>query len=463
MASLGLDRAAGPVLPRVARMLARLTLDSAESGAVRVYTVAVMRWVAVVGQLFTVLFVHFSLAIPLPLAALLPAIGLTAAVNLALVVAVGGRARLSERASASLFAWDVVQLGWLLAWTGGLQNPFALLLLLPVTLAAATLGLTATTVVTGLALIGTALLAVLPGALPWRDGGLTLPPLLVLAAWTALSMALILIASFTWSIAEEVRRHALALAEAQLALERERQLSALGGQAAAAAHLLGSPLGTITVIAKEILRELPKDSPLHEEAADLLAQARRCGEILATLADPQPPLDDTTFAALPLSVQLEAIAAEVARPEIEVAIKVELAAGTVEPQLRLSPEVRHALTNLIDNAIEFASARVDIAVRAGRQGTSVAIEDDGPGFSPDIQDWLGEPYISTRTGQGGMGLGIFIARTLLARTMAELTLGNGSRGARVVVMWPPGALERLSEENGDGGRGDRADGDDGVR
>lgn len=452
MATIGLGRTGGRARAWLAGVLSRATLDTAQVGRIRVHTVAVMRWVAVVGQLFTILFVHFSLAIPLPLLTLLPAIGLTAALNLVILLTIGPRARLSERAAAALFAWDILQLCWLLILTGGLQNPFAILLLLPVTLAAATLGFAATAALTGLALAGAAGLALMPGALPWRDGGLTLPPLLVLGAWTALSMAVILVASFAWSIAEEVRRHAEALAETQLALERERKLSALGGQAAAAAHLLGSPLGTIAIIAKELVRELPADSPMREEAADLLEQARRCGDILATLSRGPGPLDHEAFTRAPLSSLLEAIADEVERPEIEVEVRIEPVGGTTEPVILLPPEIRHALTNLIDNAIEFAEARVVITVHPTRAGVGVEIEDDGPGFSPAVLAWLGEPYLSTRRGEGGMGLGIFIAQTLLARTGATLHLENGSKGARVAITWPPGALERLSEENDDGGR-----------
>jgi two-component system sensor histidine kinase RegB len=451
MASIGLGSQT-PAGHPVVRFLARIALDSAQAGRVRVHTVTVMRWVAVVGQLFTILFVHFSLAIPLPLGALLPAVGLTAALNLLVLALVGSRARLSERAAALLFAWDIVQLCWLLVLTGGLQNPFAVLMVLPVALAAATLGFAATALLTGLALLGSAALALLAGPLPWREGGLTLPPLFVLAVWTALSMAVMLIASFAWSIAEEVRRHAAALAQTQLALERERKLSALGGQAAAAAHLLGSPLGTIRITAKELVRELPADSPLLEDARELLAQAHRCGEILATLARGPEPMDHAPFTRAPLSSLLSGIAAEVARPEIVTRVTVERGNGAAEPQLHLPAEIRHALTNLIDNAIEFARTSVEIAVRSDGDGVQVTIQDDGPGFSPEVLDWLGEPYLSTRQGEGGMGLGVFIAQTLLARTGATLHFCNSARGARVEITWPAGCLDRLSEESDDGGR-----------
>jgi two-component system sensor histidine kinase RegB len=431
-------------LPRRLRSL--VGFGGAAPGRVRLHTVTVMRWIAVGGQLFTILFVHFSLDIHLPLAALLPAVALTAAINLVLTLTLAGPTRLSERSAAILFGYDIVQLCYLLALTGGLQNPFAILLLLPVALAAGTLGLGATLGLTALTLAGTCALALFPGDLPWRGGGMQLPDLFVLASWTALSTAVILISIFAWNSAEESRRYGEALAATQLALAREQQLSALGGQAAAAAHLLGSPLGTINVIAKELVRELPPDSPLLEEAEELLGQAKRCREILQTLGRRPSTDEHRRFTEAPVSTLLEGIAADFSRPGIAVEVEVEPADDTPEPSLELAPEMRHALANLIDNAIQFAESEVLIGVRPSRVGVEVVIEDDGPGFAPEVLDWLGEPYISSRSGKGGLGLGVFIANTLLARAGASLHFENRAKGARVRITWPPQALGSLIQE-----------------
>ena len=439
--------AGGSSLGRLWRFWTFLAIDSGARGRIRLHTVAIMRWVAVVGQLFTILFVHFSLQIELPLLWLIPAVVLTGLVNLVLLFLFGARARLSERAASLLFAFDIAQLCWLLALTGGLQNPFAILLLLPVTLAAATLGFGPMILITGVGLVGASVLALVPAPLPWRPVGLTLPPLYLLAAWTALSMAVILIAIFAWSIAEEARRHADALTATQLALAREQKMSALGAQAAAAAHLLGSPLGTINVIAKELSRELPRDDPLHEEVMELLEQAQRCGRILASFGRPRDPAEHDLYTRAPLTTLLESIADEFTPPEKAVEIRLEAENGCAEPQLVLAPELRHALANLIDNAIQFAERRVLVTVAPDRVGLGLVIEDDGPGFSPEILDWLGEPYVSTRSGRGGMGLGVFIANTLLARTGARLHFDNGVSGARVSITWPVAAVERLEREN----------------
>lgn len=417
-----------------------------DQGRVRLHTLAVARWVAVVGQLFTVLLVHFSLDIELPLAALLPAILLSAVVNLALGLGFNAATRLGDTSASILFAYDALQLSYLLALTGGLQNPFVVLLILPVAVAASMLGRNWTAAITGLTLVCLAVLALVPSELPSRIHALTLPPLYILAAWVALSMTTVLTAAYAWSIAEETRRRAAALSATQLALAREQELSALGGQAAAAAHLLGSPLATINIVAKELVRELPEGSPLAEDAQVLLAQAQRCREILQTLGRRSDDDGHARFTRAPLSTLLDAIAQEFARPEIAVRVQVDSLDGVDEPEVIPTPELRHSLANLIDNAIRFAERSVTVTVRPSRAGLAVVIDDDGPGFPAEVLDWLGEPYLSSHSEEGGLGLGIFIAITLLARTGAKLHVDNKIKGARVTLAWMPGALERALEE-----------------
>ncbi|MFO1067417.1 MAG: ActS/PrrB/RegB family redox-sensitive histidine kinase [Geminicoccaceae bacterium] len=420
---------------------------------VSLHTLALARWVAIIGQAFTLLLVHFSLDIPLPLAALLPAVGLSALINLALSIGFKATTRLPEPGAFVLHSYDVLQLGYLLALTGGVQNPFALLLMLPVAIAASTLGRVWAVAVTLITLVLIGLLALFPGDLPWRSGGLSLPALYIVGSWTALTIGTVLVAAYAWTVAEDARRRASALAATQLALAREQQLSALGGQAAAAAHLLGSPLSTIAVIAKELVRELPAGSPLTEEAQELLGQAKRCREILQTLGRSPHDPGHERFTRAPLSTLLETLAQEFGRPEVEVSVTTLAVDGTPEPQVVPVPELRHSLANLIDNAIRFARQAVKVTVRPSKAGVTLTIEDDGPGFSPEVLDWLGEPYLSTRSEEGGLGLGIFIAITLLARSGATLHVHNNIRGACVTVTWPPNALERASEETSHERRG----------
>lgn len=423
-----------------------------DRGRVGHYTLALTRWVAIIGQLFTVLFVHFSLGIALPLLPLLAAIAIAIAANLLLAWVLGWRARLAERAAAGMFIFDLSQLAFLIWLTGGIQNPFAVLLVVPVAIAAGLLGRLWTAVVTGLGLILVTLITLDAHPLPWFfEGGLVLPELYRFAVWAALGTAMLLTAIYSFQFAEEARHRADALAATRLALAREQELAALGGQAAAAAHMLGSPLATIAVVARELVNSLPPDHPLYEDAREILEQVHRCRDILKTLGPRRGGREVERFAAAPLSASLEALAAELGRSGVEVVVLSRALDGTAEPVLALPPDIRHALGNLVDNAIQFAESRVEIEVMSSRDRLTIAIRDDGPGFAPDILDWIGEPYLSTRHNQGGLGLGIFIANTLLARTGARLHFGNRDRGAEVRIEWPAGALERAVEEKRDDG------------
>lgn len=445
--AMGLDLSAlrTLLLPQQRRQRPQDGVSAAATGPVRFQTMTMTRWIAVTGQLFTVLLLHFSLGIELPLALLLPPILLTVLVNLVLHLTREASLRLSERQTLLLLSYDVLQLSFLLEVTGGLHNPFTILILLPVGLGAATLNLRSTILLALLAQLAIIVLAAAPQPLPWFDGTLELPRLYRTSIAIALSLTVLLVAGYTWRLAEDARRQASALEATQLALAREQQLSALGGQAAAAAHLLGTPLGTINVIAKELARELPTDNPMYEEARELLTQVQRCRETLATLGRSGTGDEHRLFTAAPLSVLLDGMA-ESFRGAIRIEVVVDRASEAPEPVVALAPELRHALTNLIENASQFARSLVRIELAIDPQAVELVIQDDGPGFTPEVLDWLGEPYLSTRETRGGLGLGIFIANTLLARTGASLHYGNNETGAWVRVVWPAGALDALTRE-----------------
>src|SRR5439155_9581631 len=218
--------------------------------------------------------------------------------------------RLGEREAAFFLGYDLLQLGLLLYLTGGLQNPFAILILAPVTVAATILSLRAVIALAVFAISIITLLALWHIPLPWRDVPLLFPPELVLGLWTAMVLATVFIGGYTWSVAEEARRLRDAVAATQLALAREQRVSAVGALAAAAAHELGSPLATIAVVAKELVHDLPPDSPHAEDALLLLSQSERCREILAQLAR-QPEHDGgSPYTRLPISALVETAGAQ---------------------------------------------------------------------------------------------------------------------------------------------------------
>ncbi|MEM9626933.1 MAG: ActS/PrrB/RegB family redox-sensitive histidine kinase [Pseudomonadota bacterium] len=424
--------------------LARVLTGSGERRA-RLRTLTLIRWVAIVGQAFTILLVDLSFEFHLPLIPLLLAVALSGLINLYLELGFSASTRLTERAASLLLGYDMLQLTYLLALTGGLQNPFSVLLIIPITLSATILSLSTTVILCIMVTACATLLGLLPTPLPWTGGGLLLPPLYVAAVWVALVLSSGLIAAYAWRVADEARRLSAALSATQMALAREQQMSALGGLAAAAAHELGSPLATIAVIAKELAHDTPADSPMAEDIAELVGQSARCREILASLSQDRNADDHAAFTAVPLGSLLANLAESYRRPGITVTVEVEDKANGArpEPSWVPTPELRHALGNLIDNAIQFAERAVTIKVGLYRQRLDITIEDDGPGFSPEVLDLVGEPYISTRHAIGGLGLGVFIAQTLLARTGATLQFGNQSKGAQVIISWASLAMEQM--------------------
>jgi two-component system sensor histidine kinase RegB len=428
----------------VGETLARMFAGGGERRA-RLHTLTLIRWIAVVGQAFTILFVHISLGISLPLVPLLAAVLLSALVNLPLTFLTAPSTRVNERSAGTLLAYDILQLAFLLALTGGLQNPFSVLLLVPITISATILSLRMTVMLCALVILTLTLLGVAPTQLPWQTDHLMLPGLYMLAFWIALVLATMLIAGYAWRVADEARRMSDALAATHMALAREQQLSALGGLAAAAAHELGSPLATIAVTSREIANSLPANSPVAEEVALLVSQSQRCREILYSLGQ-RTEERGTPFDRVPLAHLLDEIVRPYREPEVRLTIATRRTGGEDQPDPLVvpTPELKHGLITLIENALEFAKSRVDLGVILRGERIDLCIEDDGPGFSDEVLEHLGEPYISTRQEHGGLGLGVFIAQTLLARTGATLQFGNTGRGACVTVRWDRSRLERTA-------------------
>jgi two-component system sensor histidine kinase RegB len=412
-------------------------------GRVTLRTLILIRWIAVAGQLSTVLVSQFGVDVAVPLGPVLAAIGASVLLNAVAMAQSGGRLRLTDRDAALYLAYDMAQLALLLYLTGGLANPFALLLLAPVTVGAAILSQTSVLLLMTLNQVCVTVLALWYWPLPWVETLPHLGPLHAFGTWLSLSVASVFSAGYVFRVAEEARRFGEALSATQLALVREQRLSSLGALAAAAAHELGSPLGTIAVVAKELAHELPPDSPHTEDVALLQSQVMRCREILAELARRPEADGGEPFERLPLTALIEAAAAPHHRGGIEFIVVRDALTEVAEPVLRRSPEIIHGLGNLIQNAHQFADNCV--TVTAGWDNTTVAVtvSDDGPGFSASLLARIGEPYLSARANRTGhMGLGIFVAQTLLHRTGASTVFSNNRNGgARVVVRWNRAILD----------------------
>ena len=438
-----------------------LTALIGESHRVHLGTLSLIRWAAIAGQVAAIVIVHFGLG--LPLTAALATVAASVVVNLTMPFRFG-RKPAAKSSVAYYLAFDIVQLTVLLYLTGGLENPFAFLLLAPVAVSATVLSLGSTAALCGLALMAVGVLAVEHLPLPWRGPPPTLPTLYVLGVWSALAIGIVFFAVYTWRVAEASRRLSDGLAATQLALAREQQLSAVGAMAAAAAHELGSPLGTIAIIAGELERDVSSDSPFADDIRLLSSEAARCRDILAELAR-DPAGDHSPFSRVPVSAVVESAALRHDSDTIDLIIESAPEPGTGpgaeaggEPHIASSPEIIHGLGNLVQNAVQFARSAVTVHTSWDSQSMRVLIRDDGPGFPTMILERVGEPYLSHRapltgrtegpgragdkTGGDHMGLGIFIARTLLIRTGASLDFRNrAAGGAEVEVRWERAILE----------------------
>lgn len=413
------------------------------SGRVRLQTLVLIRWIAVIGQSFSVLLIRFGLDFEFPFLPCLLTILASAVLNVVLAVQYPATARLSDRGAALFLAYDLLQLAALLYMTGGLTNPFVILILVPVTISATILSILSTAALGLLALVFTSLLAFWYLPLPWASAGLAFPTLYVGAIWMALALGIVFMSAYAGRLSFETKRMSEALSATQLALSREQQLSAVGGIAAAAAHELGTPLGTIHLVAKELSRDIAADSPLTEDIELLVSQTERCRDILAELSRRPGDGDDqfrkTTIVGL--------VEAAVEPYDVGTTRIVVVPQTGHPPEVPRSPEVLHGLANLTENAADFAASEVRLSIYWDTPEITIMLDDDGPGFSMDVLKTLGEPYTTTRRQRGGMGLGVFIASTLLSHSGAQVNFSNRIedgeiRGARVAIHWPNGIIEQ---------------------
>lgn len=431
----------------------RFTNTADTERSVRLDTLVNLRWLAVVGQTAAVLIVDHVLDFDLPLWPCLSVIALSAWLNIALSLHQSQEPRIGPGRASWLLAFDIAQLAILLYLTGGLQNPFAFLFLAPVIVGAMALPPRYTLMLGGLAVTCATILAFVHEPLPWAsDDPLPLPPIYMLGVWLSILLALIYIGVYAWQIAEGARRLSDALAATELTLAREQHLSQIDGLAAAAAHELATPLSTIALVAKELERAMAKDSPHADDVRLLRSEAQRCREILGKLTELSA---DESFDRVTLS----ALLAEVVLPHREFGIAIDIVLPedrSAEPNARRTPALLYGLGNLVDNAVDFAKERVEIAARWSDREITLTIADDGPGFSAAIKERLGEPFLTTRGRKRlgadeeaeGLGLGFFIAKTLLERSGATIAFANRAapeHGAVVSIRWHRAEFDEMNK------------------
>jgi two-component system sensor histidine kinase RegB len=411
---------------------------------VRLDTILRLRWLAALGQLVAIFVVAQGLEFDLPIVPCLIIVSLSVLLNLALQMAFNPMQRLEPAYAAALLALNIVELAALLFFTGGLQNPFSFLFLAPVLISATALPVRLT--------IGLGMLAVACGSvlvfyylpLPWdSEEPLILPPIYLFGVWLSIVVAIGVTSLYAFQVTEEARQLSDALAATELVLAREQHLTQLDGLAAAAAHELGTPLSTIVLISKELQRVLQDNSPLAADIKTLCEQAQRCRDILAKIT--QLSSSGAPFDRMKLSTLIEEAVAP--HRDFGVVIKVRIAVAAVsEPVGTRNPAILYGVGNILENAVDFARSAVEVNAWWNNDTVEIIISDDGPGFAPDILKRIGEPYLSRRRASDdaqsehrGLGLGVFIARTLLERTGAKVSFSNRvfpDHGAVVQIAWP---------------------------
>lgn len=443
-------------------------------------TLIQLRWIALIGQLINLMIVYFRAGLNWPLALAVVALGALAVSNFLLVRRrrKGEAKWLSTRETTRVLSFDVVQAGLVLWFTGGDMNPFVILILVPVIISATTLDRVSTAILSLMAVVVVTLITIWSPSLSWRSGLLSFPTTYLVSVWASLVVAVVFVALFMQWVVEQARSLSDDLLTSQLALERERQVSAVGGLAAAAAHELGTPLATITLIATEMERDLPEDDELREDLTALIEETDRCKDILKRLQkapyrDPGEP-----YRLVPASALVELAAQPYLREGITFNLIVDggqdhsihladdalgadgdenhndsspvFGGDEEQPTLPRMPELTYGLGNLLQNAFQFAKSAVTVRVGWTHAQIDLHIMDDGPGFDADMivqfqegpivpsSDDHAKEQSDRREGYSGLGLGVYIAKTLLNRSGAELDMQNRTEqsGAHVIVTWP---------------------------
>ncbi len=421
----------------------------------RVDTLVMLRWSAIVGQTFALIYVYHYLKFDFPIGLCFVAVATSTALNIALRAGTPRSFRLDDSEAAVLLAFDILELAALLYLTGGVVNSFAMLFLAPVMISAVSLPRKLTLLLGILMVAAATLLTVEYLPLPWRTGEpLQFPLLYRLGVWSALVLSAAFVGLYAARVSDEARQLAGALSATELVLERAQHLTQLDGLAAAAAHELGTPLATITLISSELQKMAPDTAPAMKEDLALLAQeARRCREILRKL-NSLGTQEAHVLNVLAIETLIEEVVEPLRDQEVEVIVTKEGPAPA--PLCARNPGILYGLGNLVENAVDFARSKVWIEARWTPIYVSIAIQDDGPGFEPRILDRVGDPYVSGDSSErrvkaepdSGLGLGLFIAKTLLERSGALVETANVDpprTGARVTVTWPRAAFERRTQ------------------
>ena len=404
-------------------------------------TLTILRYIAIFGQFIAINIVFFYLELQFPLkeSYIIILIGLITNLFLQFRVKVN---QLKDSYASLFLLYDLFQLSSLLYLTGGILNPFVILLIIP-TIVSSTFLSMGTTIILGV--ITSFLLFILSFIylpLPGFDKNIfDVPNFYKQGILTAILIGLVFLSYFGIRFAGETKKRSEALRKLQEVISKEYELESLGGQAAAAAHSLGTPLATISVVAKELKKEIGGDKEISKDIDLLISQTKRCSEILKQISKKQ--IKEDVFLS---SIKFEDLLEEIINSFKETSSKdINLIAENDNNKIAIqrTPEIIYGLRNFIGNAVKFSKSQVNINLRSDQKIIEIKISDDGPGIPEDIIQKMGEPYIKSKSKElsvnSGLGLGTFLGKTLLERQGGQLIFKRNSKlgGALVTLSWDP--------------------------
>ena len=404
-------------------------------------TLTILRYFAIIGQFIAIniVFFYLNLSFPIKESYLIIFIGLTTNLFLQFRVKVN---QLKDTYASLFLLYDLFQLSALLYLTGGILNPFSILLIIP-TIVSSTFLSMGTTIILGV--ITSFLLFLLSYTylpLPGIESNIfDVPNYYKQGILIAILIGLIFLSYFGIRFAGETKKRSEALNKLQEVISKEYELESLGGQAAAAAHSLGTPLATISVVAKELKKEIGNEKEISKDIDLLISQTKRCREILKQISKKQ--IEEDIFLS---SIKFEDLLEEIIN-SFKVTSSKEINLSVDKDQNKIAiqrtPEIIYGLRNFIGNAVKFSKSKVKINLTSDQKIIEIKINDDGPGIPEDIINKIGEPYIKSKSKElssnAGLGLGTFLGKTLLERQSAKLLFRRNSDlgGALVIIKWNP--------------------------
>lgn len=437
------------------------------SNWVRLRTLVWLRWIAITGQVVTIGIAMVFFGFQLSLGGFAIVIGASVIVNVVAAFVYPENMRLTERGATWMLLFDITQLSAMLYLSGGLNNPFALLILVPVTISATALRPTSVIATGGVAIVLVTLIALINVPLVDMYGTpVVLPYIFTFGSWAGIVVGITFLGGYAWKVTSEIHTMSEALLATQMALGREQKLTDLGGVVAAAAHELGTPLATIKLVSAELVDDLAELEEFRADAQLIHEQADRCRDILRSMG--RSGKNDLHLQMAPLQAVIE----EAADPHMQrgKTVIIDASAGETgvdQPHVYRHPEMIHGLRNLVQNAVDFSQSTVWVDVSWTKDSIRVRIIDDGAGFPTSVIGKIGDPFMRRRNraddaqkrpAYEGMGLGLFIAKTLLERTGADISFANGSpphdqhlhagrrSGAIVELVWPMSRIAVSKEE-----------------